>query len=204
MTQRMAAAIALALVPAWGQSEASLQIQILSGQRAVFAAGVASARPVTVLVKDAAGKPLSGASVTFHLPAEGPSGRFPSGLLTEVLLTGADGKASVFGIHWNDKPGPVAISVAAAKSDVRAIEDVMVEISSTAQPTRDDRQNTAVAVRQPSSRKWVLLGLVAAGAAGASLAAMTASGHSSPAAPAAVQAPPPVQISPPTIVIGRP
>ena len=59
------------------------------------------------------------ASVSFRLPDQGASGTFNSGLRTEVVTTGPDGRASVWGMQWNKTPGTVQIHITAVKEQAR-------------------------------------------------------------------------------------
>jgi len=188
-----------AAVAASGQQ--SLQIDVVDGAGAVVPAQTLSSRRFAVVVKDAAGKPVSGATVHFRLPAEGPTGAFASGLRTESTATGAKGEASVYGIRWGAEPGKLAIVVAAVYGGATATTRIPVEISAAAKPQREDRANPAW--RSPSgSRKWVVLLAVGAGAA-AGLAMAGGKGSPQPySAPAAVVVTP--TIGTPTITIGKP
>jgi hypothetical protein len=97
-----------------------LQIKVLEGDGLVHSAGSKASRCVTVQVSDEIGKPVSGVSVSFRLPDEGPGGLFRNGLRTEVVTTGPDGLASVKGMRWNTQTGPFELRVVAAKDRARA------------------------------------------------------------------------------------
>jgi hypothetical protein len=197
----------LALLPfvASAQSGDSLRIVVTEGADAVVPRNSASSRRISVKVTGSGEQPIPNATVTFRLPAEGPSGFFPSGLRSESLLTGPKGEAYVHGVHWNDTPGRVEVRVIATSGERRAETVVPVEISATLAPTRADRASTSV--RGPSSnRKWLILALVAGGA-GAGLALAGGGGSSAKAPgvyvpPAAIIIPP--TLGAPTITIGRP
>jgi len=97
-----------------------VQLKILDGEGSVYRTGTRATRGLTVLVTDENGKPIANAAVSFRMPDEGPSGVFSSGLRTEVITTGPDGHASVWGMQWNKTPGPVEIRITAVKDQARA------------------------------------------------------------------------------------
>ncbi|HTS49590.1 MAG TPA: hypothetical protein VMH05_16670 [Bryobacteraceae bacterium] len=97
-----------------------IQLTVVEGEGMVYRTGARAARGLTVLVTDEAGKPVPNASVSFRLPESGPSGLFTSGLRTEIVTTGADGRASVGGMLWNKTAGPVEIHITAVKDQARA------------------------------------------------------------------------------------
>jgi hypothetical protein len=199
-------ALASVSVPAAAQSGDPLRIQIGEGGDSVVPRNSAASRRISVTVLSAGDRPVPNATVTFRLPPEGPSGVFPSGLRTESLLTGPKGDAYIHGIRWNDTPGKVEVRLIATSGERRAEAVVPIEISATLAPTRADRESTTV--RGPSSsRKWIILAIVAGGA-GAGLAmaggSRTAAGSAPPVyvPPAAVIVPP--VLGAPAITIGRP
>lgn len=179
-----------------------LRIDVVEGAGAVVPAQAFSSRRFAVVVKDAAGRPVSGATVHFRLPAQGPTGTFASGLRTESTVTGAGGGASVYGIRWGAEPGRLEIIVAAVSGSLRAEARIPVEVSARARLSREDRSNPSY--RAPSSsKKWIVLLAVGAGAAaGVALAGGKNGGAPSYSPPAAVVVTP--TIGTPTITIGKP
>lgn len=185
---------------AFGQE--TLRVEVTEGAGAVVPAQAVSSRRFSVVVRDGAGRPLSSATVHFRLPAQGPGGLFASGLRTESTVTGPQGDASVYGIRWGAEPGKLEIQVVAVAGASRGEARIPVEVSATARPTREDRGNPSF--RAPSSsRKWIVLLAVGAGAA-AGLAMAGGKGGSTQtyAPPAAVIVTP--TIGNPTITIGKP
>lgn len=179
-----------------------LRIDVVEGAGAVVPAQAFSSRRFAVVVRNAAGKPVSGVTVHFRLPSEGPTGHFASGLRSESTVTGAKGEASVYGIRWGAAPGRLDISVAAVSGALRAEARIPVEISASARLSREDRGNPAY--RAPSgSKKWIILLAAGAGAA-AGLALNSGKGGGAPSysPPAAVVVTP--SIGTPTITIGKP
>lgn len=178
----------------------ALRIEVVEGAGAVVPAQAFSSRRFAVVVKDASGRPVQGATVHFRLPPQGPSGNFTSGLRTESTVSGPKGEASVYGIRWGAEPGRLEMLVAAVSGSLRAETAIPIEISATARPGRADRSNPSY--KGPSgSKKWVFF--LAAGA-GAAAGLAFAGGKSSPAysPPAAVTVTP--SIGTPTITIGKP
>jgi hypothetical protein len=192
----------LALVACHGQETNPLAIRVAEGGGSVVSRNSSSAKRLAVVVTDSAGRPAENVTVTFRLPAEGSSGTFPSGLRSESLLTGRDGRAEVMGIRWNDSPGKAEVAVVASSGQRRAEATIPVEISATLAPAATGR---GAKVRGPGNpKKWY----VVAGLAGGALAglAVLRPGGSTVAAPAAVVVLPKVNptIGSPVVVIGRP
>ena len=52
---------------------------LTEGDGAIYAKGSRATRGLTVLITDETGRPVEGATVSFSLPADGPSGEFSSG-----------------------------------------------------------------------------------------------------------------------------
>jgi hypothetical protein len=153
-----------------------------------------------VLVTDENGKPLDHASVSFRLPDEGPSGVFSSGLRTEVVTTGPDGHATVWGMQWNKTAGPVEIRITAVRDQARAGIVSTQYLSDTAAAAKTAGGDGTFSAPHKSRSKWII-GAVAAGGAVAGLA--FARGKSTaPVATAA--APTGIQIGNPSITIGHP
>ena len=97
-----------------------VQLKVVDGDGAVYRTGTRATHGLTVLVTDETGKPVDLAAVSFRLPDEGASGTFNSGLRTEIVTTGSDGRATVWGMQWNKTAGPVEIRVTAIKEQARA------------------------------------------------------------------------------------
>jgi hypothetical protein len=173
----------------------------MEGAGAIVPAQTLSARRFAVAVKDVSGAPVSGATVHFRLPAEGPSGAFASGLRTESTVTGPKGEASVYGIRWGAQPGRLEILVTAVSGELRGEARIPVEISATAKPARQDRSNTAYRGSR-SSKKWVILLATGAAVAAGAAAGRKGGGSQTYAPPAAVVVTP--SIGTPTITIGKP
>jgi len=183
---------------------AVLHLQVIEGEGAANVAGSHIARPLTVEVTDETGRPVEGASVSFHLPEEGPGGTFGNGLRTDVTVTDARGRANLHSMVLNRTAGRFAIRIVASKEQARA---GIVSFQYVAEP----KAGTATSSKSgPSWRhgplKWVAIGALAAGAgtAGALLAGKSGSASpastptSTPAAPATIV------IGSPTLSVGKP
>ncbi len=188
------------------QEAAILQIRVLEGDGAIHALGSRSGRPLLVQVADETGKPVAGAAVSFRLPDDGPAGVFASGMKTEVVVTGADGRAAVWGIQWNRTAGPFQVRVTTVKGQSRAgvviphyLSDAVIEKPSAGMP---------IAAGGHSRGRWFYAALLVTAGVAAGGAAMGLSRYSKSAAPpAAAEAltAPATQIgAPSTIVIGKP
>jgi hypothetical protein len=97
-----------------------VQLRVIEGEGITYRTGSRATRGLTVLVTDEAGQPVDSASVSFRLPDQGATGTFNSGLRTEVVTTGPDGRASIWGMQWNKTAGPVQIRITAVKDQARA------------------------------------------------------------------------------------
>jgi hypothetical protein len=175
-----------------------VQLQIVEGDGATYQPGSRATRGITVLVTDEAGQPLNMASVSFRLPDQGATGTFSSGLRTEVVTTGPDGRASVWGMKWNDTPGPVQIHITAIKDQARAGIVSTLYLSKSAAPTAGGQGEFKAS---HGSHKWLWLALAAAAAGGGGAFAMMRSQGSANAANPAVAG---INVGTPSITIGHP
>jgi hypothetical protein len=173
----------------------ALQIHVIEGEGMAYAPGGRATRGVTVQVTNETGRPIEGASVSFSLPPEGPSGTFSNGSRTEIATTKADGSVSAWGMQWNRTEGPFEIRITAAKGAVHAGTVCALSLSkSTAE------NDSAAQVKLRSSHKWVWITLAAAGAAGAAVAFAMLRGSTVPIGPTTT----PTTIGTPSIAIGQP
>jgi len=99
---------------------ANLQIKVLEGEGGVHPAGAHVTRPLTVEVTDESGRPVAGAAVSFQLPPTGPGGLFLNGLRTDLVLTDANGRATLHGVQLNRTEGGFRIRITAVKEQARA------------------------------------------------------------------------------------
>jgi hypothetical protein len=174
-----------------------VQLRVVEGDGATYQPGARATRGLTVLVTDETGQPLDMASVSFRLPDEGASGTFSSGLRTEVVTTGPDGRASVWGMRWNKTPGPVQIRITAVKDQARAGVIGTQYISDTSTPTAGGQGEFKAS---HGGHKWVWLAAAAAAAGGAGYAFLRSQGSSSSTNPAVVG----LNVGTPSIIVGHP
>jgi hypothetical protein len=195
-------AFALTLVcPAIAQV-ALLQIQFIEGDGAVHAPGSRSPRPLTVEVTDETGRPVPVASVSFHLPEEGPGGAFANGLRTAVAVTDTRGRVALHGLQVNRVPGRFQIRVIANKEQARA-----GVVSS--QYVAELRSGIAASASAPHRRaKWVAVAALVGGGAAAGILSASRNGNQGPVpvAPpvAAAITAPAISIGNPTTTVGQP
>ena len=187
------------LLPLAAQNDpALLRIRIVEGDGAAYAIGSRATRGITVEVTDETGKPVDKAAVAFTLPDDGPTGSFSSGMRTEVVTTGADGRASAWGMQWNRVTGPMEVRITAAKGQARA-GAICGLLLTNALVSTEPRDTPGPSVFTRHRKIWIGVAIAAGAFAGA--AAATSRGTPAPAAAAGVNAP---QIGTPTIIIGKP
>ena len=185
---------------------AVLHIQVIEGEGAINAAGSHNARPLAVEVTDETGKPVEGASVSFHLPEEGPGGTFGNGLRTDVTVTDARGRANLHTMTLNRTAGRFAIRIVASKEQARA---GMVSFQYVAEPKAGAAPANAPA-KGPSLMhgpfKWVVIAVIAGGAAVAAgmLAGKSGSAAASPEPTATTAVSTGITIGNPTLTVGKP
>lgn len=183
---------------------AVLHIQVMEGEGAVNAAGSRNARPLIVEVTDETGRPVEGASVSFHLPEEGPGGTFGNGLRTDVTVTDARGRANLHTMLLNRTPGRVPIRIVASKEQARA---GIVSFQYIAEP-----KNGAAPASSSKSRpswmhgplKWVVVAALAGGAATVGALVAGKSGSSGSPTTSASTTSAGITIGSPSLSVGKP
>jgi hypothetical protein len=104
----------LVLPPARAQDDqAGLRIVIVEGEGVLNNVKLKTLKPVLVEIQSD-GKPAPGASVTFILPNQGPSGTFLNGSATSTVNTDAQGRATSSAIQPNGATGAMPIRVTAS------------------------------------------------------------------------------------------
>lgn len=176
-----------------------LDIRVIEGDQAVYAAGSRATRGITVLVSDESGRPVEGATVSFSLPSEGPGGVFASGVRTEIVTTRADGQAGVWGMRWNRTPGQFELRIMAIKGQARAVATAVQSLDNAP----DSRAAGGRQRGGSGSHKLLWISLAAGAAAAAGIAgAGFAKSNTSPGTAAVAAGG--VQIGTPTIAVSRP
>ncbi len=156
--------------PARGADPASLQIRVEEGDKLTYPLGSRATRGITVMVTDEAGTAVPGASVNFTLPENGPTGVFADGSKSQLMLTKADGRATVWGMRWNRQAGTFDVRVVAGKGAARAGTVVSLTLAETPGPS--------ISSGAPASHKWLWITLASAGAAAGVGVAMAMRGGS--------------------------
>jgi hypothetical protein len=144
-----------------------VQLKVIEGEGTVYRTGTRATRGLTVLVTDEAGKPVANAAVSFRLPEDGAGGVFSSGLRTEVITTGADGRATVWGMQWNKTAGPVEIRITAVKDQARAGLVSTQYLSDAVAPKAGGEG--VFSASHKSHTKWILIAAAVGGGAAAGL-----------------------------------
>jgi hypothetical protein len=175
-----------------------VQLKVVEGDGAVYRTGARAAHGLTVLVTDESGKPVEHAAVSFRLPEGGSGGVFSSGLRTEVVTTGPDGRATVGGMQWNKTSGPVQIRITAIKDQARAGIISTQYLSDDAVALKAGGEGSFTAPHKGRT-KWIFIGLVAV-AGGAAAGFVLARSHSQPS----TTAPAGISIGAPSIIVGHP
>lgn len=203
----LAAGLILALPCLADCQTATLQIRVVEGEGAVHPAGTRNTLPLTIQVTDEAGKPVEHATVSFHLPEDGPSGTFPNGLRTDISTTDAAGRARIRAIQWNRIPGPFQVRIVASFEQVRAglVSRQYIEGPAASAAAAESARAPAapVTVTRGHSR-WLAIVALAAGGATAGILLGRSRGTPSPSSAAAALAAPVVTIGAPSISLGKP
>lgn len=205
----LAALIAVASLSAQPARDVSptpsvLNLQVVEGEGAIHPAGRRSRQPIVVQVQDETGRPMEGVAVSFRMPSSGPTGKFASGLETDLLITGPDGRVTVAGIQWGQTTGTARIRITAARAGVRAGTITEQYIGSSEVQAGMISTPDGPSVSKPRG-KWLTYTLIAAGAIAGGLALGLTGGGSTPsvgAVAAGVETGPSVEVGAPTITIG--
>jgi hypothetical protein len=175
-----------------------VQLRVVEGEGITYRTGTRATRGLTVLVTDESGRPLDMASVSFRLPDQGATGTFNSGLRTEVVTTGPDGRASIWGMQWNKTAGMVQIRITAVKEQARAGIISTQYLSDSVAPVAGGE---GVFKPSHSGHKWLwIAGIAGLAAGGAAFALLRSQGSSNPNNPAVAG----ISIGAPSITVGHP
>ena len=150
-----------------------LKIVVLEGAGAINNIRQHRAKDPVIQVSDDTGAPVKDASVTFLLPATGPSGVFGASGRSLTVLTDEKGQAAGIGLVPNQVAGKFEIHVVASYHEQRA-RALITQTNAT----------PAEAGSGGSSKKFLLIALIGGAVAGGAFAAM-GHGGSSPASPSA-------------------
>ena len=90
------------------------RIVVLEGEGAINNIHQVVNRAISVEVDDTNHNPLSGVSVTFFLPNDGPSGLFPNGSRVLTVFTDEKGVATSRSVRFNNQIGIMPVRVVAS------------------------------------------------------------------------------------------
>ena len=168
-----------------------LNITVLEGQGAINNIRARNGHDIAVQVDDMGGQPVSGASVVFTLPSQGPSGTFANGEKTQIVNTDAQGKAVARGFVANKVAGKLEVRVNASFQGKTS----SITVTQFNMAVQNEKSS--------SSGKWVAI-LIVAGAAGAAGAVLGTRGSSSPASTPPPPTPSVISITPGSGNVGAP
>jgi hypothetical protein len=161
----------LAVAVVAGAQTSSFTIRVVEGDRAINSIKLHRGHDPVVQVVDAAGEPVSGAAVTFLLPASGPSGSFSDGGLSLTVPTDRRGMAAARGLKPNRLEGQFRIRATTSWHGESGSATIV--------------QTNAEPLAKSGSSKWVVLAVVIGGAAAGGAVAATHGGKPAAAAPGA-------------------
>ena len=168
-----AAAVSAFLASIATAQQSPIAIRVVEGDGAINSIRLHRAHDPVIQVLDRTGEPLAGVTVTFLLPASGPSGTFQDSGLSLTMQTGRDGRAAARGLRPNAVAGQFRIRVTASWQGQAA----------SAALTQTNAEPVA---KSKSSKTIVILAIVGAAAAGGIAAA--AGGHGAASSAAAASA----------------
>ena|SRR5215472_6759361 len=160
-------------------------IQVLEGDGAINSIRLHRGHEPKVRVADHEGRPISGAAVTFVLPATGPSASFGDSGLSVTVMSDERGEAIGRGLRPNGVLGQFRIRVTTSWHDSPAVTTLV--------------QTNAEPVIHAGHTKTIALVVLIAAAGGGAAAAL--GGKSSGSGQSATMA---VQTTPGTIISGNP
>ncbi|MGA2721387.1 MAG: hypothetical protein ABSG79_03135 [Bryobacteraceae bacterium] len=150
-------------------SQPPFRIGVLEGDGAINQISQLVNRAVSVQVTDENHNALSGVSVTFFLPNDGPSGLFPNGSRVLTVFTDDKGVATSRSVRFNNVVGLMPIRVVATLFSQSATATVTQTNVSSSAAMRSSFVPAAGAPKyssRPHSKKWVAVLLVLGVAAG--------------------------------------
>jgi hypothetical protein len=133
-----------------GQNRTRLRISVLEGEDAIHRVRASSPVDLRVRVEDEQGRGVPNVPVTFSLPASGAGGTFGGSGSTTTVTTDSSGQAAAQGFRPNGVEGRFAVRITAAYRNATARRIVM--------------QTNAVPERKNSSKKYLWIAAIVAGA----------------------------------------
>jgi hypothetical protein len=168
----------------------SISVATVEGDGAINSIRLRRAHEPVVRVVDSGGGPLSGATVTFLLPATGPSGSFLDGGLSLTTQTDNDGRAVGRGLRPNSIAGQFRIRVTALWHGSQGAATLA--------------QTNAEPVIKSGHSKTIVIVVIIAGAVAGGAAVAARGGKSSPTDSATTTSLPTGSISPGAPSFGPP
>jgi hypothetical protein len=168
----------------------TVNIGVVEGDSAINSIRLRRAHEPVVRVVTSGGEPLSGVTVTFLLPATGPSGSFLDGGLSLTTQTDSQGRAVGRGLRPNSIAGQFRIRVTALWHGSQAAATLV-------------QTNAEPAVKSGHSKTIVIVAIIAGAVAGGAAVAARG-GKSSPADSATAATAPAGSISPGAPSFGPP
>jgi len=176
-------------VPGTPADAAPFLITVLDGDGSINNIREEVNRPITVRVEDPNRNPISGASVSFFLPDDGPTGLFLNGSRVLTAFTDSQGIATSRGIRFNNIVGSMRIRVTASVfSQAASVYVTQTNVSSGAATRTRFEPGTGMAKIETGkpfpTKKVIIWGIVIGGAAAAAYILLNR--HSPPSASVAV------------------
>jgi hypothetical protein len=165
--------------------DAPFHIVVIEGEGSINNIKQPVNRGAMVMVEDDNKNPLAGVSVTFFLPAEGPSGVFPDGSRTLAVFTDEKGLAASRSIRFNNQVGLMRMAVQASLFSQTTSASITQTNVANSQPMKGSIVTSVGApkISPPSSgkkKKVIIVGAIAAAAVVATIL-LTRGGSSSSA-----------------------
>jgi hypothetical protein len=176
-----------------GAQSPVIGIRVVEGDNAINSIKMHRGHDPVVQVLSDSGEPVGNATVSFLLPATGASATFGDRGLSTTVETDARGMAPGRGLVPNRVAGQFHIRVTASWRGAAANASIQ---QTNAEPSE----------KSSSHAKWIIAGVVAAGAAGGAIAALSGGKGSanSPGASTGAAPPPSVVITPGSPAFGPP
>jgi hypothetical protein len=157
------------------EAQSPLTIRVVEGGGAINSIRFQRGHDPIVQVLDENEKPVSGAAVTFLLPASGPGAVFTDGSLSLTTTSDARGMAAARGLKPNRLPGQFRIRATVSWRGASANTTIL--------------QTNAEPAAKSSNGKWLVIALAVGGAvAGGAVAATHGGDKSATSAPTPVPA----------------
>src|SRR5262249_17876246 len=130
-----------------GQSELGLRAIVVEGNGARYVIEQIPPTPIVIRVVDRNNRAVSGATVLFTAPENGPSGDFANGLSSFSTFTNEEGLATAPQFHPNNIEGNYQISIRAQYANEIALASI---------------RQTNVAAKKSVTKKLVILSVAGA------------------------------------------